>query len=228
LEYPVTVCQATTIARVAKQSLEPFMITRENVCCAFARAVVGLTGWPEDIRKGERDIGIHFATEEGFKRAFNDLPCMPPESIDAIIMGPLWSFYLEPDIVLFALMPGQVNRFTDGYVWHKGGYISINFSGMCGVCSNAIVRTIKQNEAVLSFPCFGGRRVGFYQDHELIAGIHIDFFDTWVDGLRKTEATGHSYPNTFSLPINTPGLPHYKIIEWPNKIVPAKSTAVEK
>jgi len=228
LDYPVTVCQATTMARLGKRDSEPIMLKKDNICCAFAIGIVGFEDWPDDIKNGERDVRIHFDTKEGFKKAFQKLPTMPPASIEAIVVGPLYNFHIEPDMILLALMPGQVNRFTDGYVWNEGGYITINFSGMAGVCSNTIVKTLKEKTVSLSFPCFGGRRVGLYQDHELLGGIHTEFFDTWIDGLRKTEATGHTFPNTFALPINTPGLPHYKIIKWPDKIVPAKSTAVEE
>ncbi|MBA7548115.1 hypothetical protein ES705_40561 [subsurface metagenome] len=202
LEYPVTICQATTMARVGKRDSEPIMLKKENICCAFSRAVAGFNDWPEDISNGGRSVGIHFAAKEGFRKAFNDLAVMPPGSVEAIVMGPLFNFSMEPDVILLALMPGQVNRFTDGYVWNKGGYIAINFSGMCGVCANTIVKTIIEETCALSFPCIGGRRLGLYQDHELLGGIHVKFFDTWIDGLHNTEAKGYTFPNTFTLPIN--------------------------
>jgi uncharacterized protein (DUF169 family) len=74
---------------------------------------------------------------------------------------------------------------------------------MCGVCSNIIVKNFIEETVALRFPCIGGRRLGLYQDHELLGGIHIKFFDTWIDGLYKIESAGCTFPNTFILPINT-------------------------
>jgi len=62
---------------------------------------------------------IHFAAKEGFRKAFNDLAVMPPGSVEAIVMGPLFNFSMESDVILLALMPGQVNRFTDGICMEK-------------------------------------------------------------------------------------------------------------
>ena len=51
LDYSVTICQATTLARVGRKNAKPFLITKENVCCSFARAVVGFTGWRDKEEK---------------------------------------------------------------------------------------------------------------------------------------------------------------------------------
>ncbi len=225
IEYPLTICQFTTLCRTAKRTEEPFIVKKDDICCSFAHTVMGFDK-SEDITSGERDVGIHFETYDGFKKAYDDLPKLEENTIECIIGGPLYSFNYKPDIILFSITPGQTNRFTDGYVWSQGGYLEIKFSGMCGICSNTIIKAYNEKSAILGFPCFGGRRAGIYQDNELAAAIHVDFLDTWLEGLEKTEATGHTFPNTFDLNKNTEGLPHYKIINWPDEIVPAMSTAV--
>ena len=72
----------------------------------------------------------------------------------------------------------------------------------------------------MNFPCHGGRRMGLFLDNELWVALHNDFFDQWVLGMEKSYASGHAYPTGHYLTPNPSLPPHFKILEWPDKIVP--------
>lgn len=225
LSKPYTLCQYTTILRTAKVNTPPQYITKDECCCGFAWHILGYYDG-KDIASGERDVMIHYETYEGFRRAYESLARLDEGEIEGIAGGALEALQFEPDIIFFAVTPGQVNRFVDGYVWSHGGYLDIKFSGMCGICSNTMVKAYKEKDVVLGFPCFGGRRVGMYQDNEIAAAIHVNKLDDWLLSLDKTEVTGHSFPIAFDLNSETEGVPHFRIVEWPHKIEPAPSTEV--
>ena len=224
---PMSVCQFTTFMRTTARDTKPVYMLQKDICCAYAQHVFGMIV-EKGLKSGLRDVQIHFGTEEGFRKAYDSLTILEEHSVTGMVAGPLYSFDLEPDLILFALMPGQINRFGDGYLWSKGGCLTVKFSGMCGICSNTIAKAYAEKDAVLGLPCFGGRRVGLYQDHEVAAAIHMDVLEDWLDGLDKTEATGHHFPIAFDLNRNTVGAPHYKIVHWPDVIIPAPSTALEE
>jgi uncharacterized protein (DUF169 family) len=163
--------------------------------------------------------GVHFETEEAAKRAQAALPRIKTNSIKAIMLGPLFDMPVKPDIIMFAVTPGMTNRVLEGQMWHKGEPKSSTYYNMCGGCSPAAL-AYNNKDLFLEFPCTGARRMGLFGDNELVVSINIDYVDEWLLGLEKAYVTGHSYPIAPMVRFNPPPSPHYKILEWPDKIIP--------
>ena len=117
---------------------------------------------------GEHVEQIHFETKELAKSTMDTLPSVPAYSMDAISVGALEDFKVEPDVIFAAVYPGMVNRIMDASLWYK--------------------------VSVVAFPCMGSRRWGGMTDMDLALAVNIKQYDRFIKGLENTWLTGHSYP----------------------------------
>jgi uncharacterized protein (DUF169 family) len=163
--------------------------------------------------------GVHFDSAEAARRSQEGLPRLEPFTVQAILVGPLQDLTVEPDVIGFAIIPGMSNKIFDGTMWNTGTPKQIPYYNICGICGTGVAQAYKNRDLFIVFPCHGGRRIGLFTDTELFTALNTDFFDEWILGMEKSFATGHSFPVGHMLRPNPPLPPHYKILEWPDKIV---------
>jgi uncharacterized protein (DUF169 family) len=191
-----TWCQFVSNARFnGSDQRELLLVKKEDILCHAAVGVLGFEEWAEEILDGRFFERIHFATKELAASAMKTIPRMPVGT-QAITIGPLEGFPLEPDVVVIGVTPGRTNKVMDGAMWYKGGSFTTQYGNGCGICANATVEALVSPDkvAVIAFPCHGARRWGGWRDDELGCGVRIDQFDTWIEGMEGTFRSGHSYP----------------------------------
>lgn len=215
-----TFCQY--LAEVRYERCQPrrnFLIKRENLQCSYCPTVLGFEEWNETIDSGKMYEGVHFETAEGARKAQAAIPRIKANTMKAILIGPLFDLEVVPDIVMFAATPGMSNKIMEAQMWNTGNPKQSTYYNMCGVCSPAAL-AYNNRDLFLEFPCTGGRRMGLFGDNELVVSVNINFMDEWFLNLEKAYYTGHSYPIAPMVRFNPPPSPHFKILEWPDKIVP--------
>lgn len=216
----LTFCQLTTIAR-RYPAEKMYKMTKHSCICPHGIATLGFGDWGPYFLSGEFDHGVHFATLEGSKKALAHVPRIKPGTYDGVIVSALKNMTVEPDVYFMALTGAQALRSVEAFIFNRGGGFDLGLCGICGVCAYTVAQCMLKKTAALGIPCYGSRRRGGLTDNELTFGVHREQIDDFLDGLVKTFATGHSIPVPYAY-IQTTGLPpHYKIIEWPNKVVPA-------
>jgi uncharacterized protein (DUF169 family) len=220
-DWAGTFCQFISQSRFERCAIrQNYIVRRKSVTCPFAPGVVGFEEWTGYIKTGEHMGGVHFETKEAAMRSQEGIPKNKPFSIDAILVGPLMDLPLEPDVVAFAIQPGMSNKVLDGTMWNTGEPYNITYYNMCGICGSGVAQAYNKKGLFIGFPCHGARRIGLFADTELFVAVNKDFFDEWILGMEKSFASGHSFPVGHMLRMNPPLPPHFKILEWPNKIMP--------
>lgn len=220
-DWAGTFCQFISQSRFERCAIrQNYMLKRKNITCPFAPGVIGFEEWTGYVATGEHMGGVHFETAEAAQRAQAGLPKIEPFSIGQVLVGALMDFTLEPDIIAFAAHPGMTNKILDGTMWNDGTPYNITYFNMCGVCGSGVAQAYNNKKLCISFPCHGARRIGLFADIELFVALHLDFFDEWILGMEKSFVSGHSYPVGHMLQKNAPLPPHFKIIEWPDKVMP--------
>lgn len=211
-------CQFLSLARYDQCHKDVYYVEEEDIICGLAKVTMGFDDWPEHFTDGRQFFNVHHKNIEDSKESVTSIPCIKKGSVAGFIIGPLDQMDVEPDVIFFCIIPGQLNRVSEGYQWFNSGGLNVRFSGICGICGWAIAKAYVDKTLAVGIPCQGARRFGAYQDIELSIGISVEIFDSFVDGLEKTHVTGHSYPIGLGIYPNPPHAPHYRIIEWPDKI----------
>lgn len=210
-------CQYLSLARYDRCHQDVYYVKKEDIICSMALVTLGFNDWPESYLNGSKFWNIHHKNLEDSKESVKSVPLMTRGAVDSLIIGPLEKMDVHPDIIFLGILPGQLNRISEGYQWFNSGGLNVKYSGICGICGWTVVKAYVEKTVVVGFPCQGSRRFGNYQDIELAVAISSDILDEFLDGLEKTYATGHSYPIGIGMYPNPSHAPHYRIIEWPDK-----------
>lgn len=219
-DFGGTFCQFISMSRGERCAIRKnFMVKREDISCPFAPGVIGFEEWTGFIKTGEHMGGVHFEDKEAATRSQEGLPKVEPFSMEAILVGPLMDLETEPDVIAFAMQPGMCNKILDGAMWNEGEPYQVTYYNMCGVCGSGVAKAYNDKKLSISFPCHGARRIGFFANAEMFAALHTDFFDEWILGMEKSFASGHSFPIGHMLMKNPKLPPHYKIVDWPDKVM---------
>lgn len=219
-DFGGTFCQFLSHSRFERCEIRKnYLISKELIMCPFAPGVLGFEEWTGYIATGEHMGGVHFESAEAALRSQEGLPKVEPFTIKAILVGPLQDLTVDPDVIGFAIHPGMSNKVLDGQMWNTGKPKEIMYYNMCGICGTGVAQAYNEKDLFIGFPCHGGRRMGLFLDAEIFVALNVDFFAEWILGMEKTFASGHSYPIGHYLRPNPPLPPHYKILEWPDKIV---------
>ena len=220
-DFKGTFCQFVTLARSERCLIRKnYLIERDNLTCPFAPGVLGFEEWKGYVATGEHMGGVHFDNAEAAMLAQKGIPKVEPYSIKAILIGPLYDLTVEPDIIMFAIVPGMSNKVLDGQMWNSGIPKQVTYFNMAGICATGAAQAYINNDLFIAFPCHGGRRMGLFLDDELLVTLNNKFFDEWILGMEKSYASGHSFPVGHYVRPNPPLPPHYKIIEWPDEVMP--------
>ncbi len=219
-DFKGTFCQYISFARYERCLVRKnYIVNSGDFNCPFAAGVLGFEPWDGFVATGEHMGGVHFATAEAAGIAQKDIPKITPNTMKDILVGPLQDLTIEPDVILFAVCPGMINKVLDGQMWNTGNPNIITYFNMCGICAVSAAQAYLHNDLFIGLPCHGGRRMGFFTDSEVAVGLNINFFEEWVTGMEKAYVTGHSFPVGYMLAPNPPLPPHNKILEWPDKVV---------
>ncbi|MCF8049688.1 MAG: DUF169 domain-containing protein [Desulfobacterales bacterium] len=216
----LTFCELTTIARRYPEK-KMYKMTKRSVICPHAIATLGFGDWGPYNLSGEFDKGVHFASLEGAKKALDHVPRIKPGTYEGVIVSALKNMEVEPDLYFMAVSGAQALRSVEAFIFNTGGGFDMGMCGICGVCGYTIAHTMIKKTASLGIPCYGAHRIGGVTDNELTFAVHREQIDNFLDGLAKTFATGHSIPVPYSYIQSKFLPPHYKIVEWPDKIIPA-------
>ncbi|MFW9947690.1 MAG: DUF169 domain-containing protein [Candidatus Odinarchaeota archaeon] len=194
-EKKVAVCQIFSYARYYGWTMG---CTKEDNLCPLAGISLGLEESYELFEEGAFFVGRYNETKEAAKKTTNSMPRMPFGKFSAIVAGALHRIDFTPDIILIWGNSAQIMRIIQGYLWKKGGRISM--STFCdGVCADIISNVLITKDLQIAFPCLGDRRFGMALDSDLIASIPFELVDDILKGIESTHKAGTRYPIPFQL-----------------------------
>ncbi len=194
-EKKVAICQIFSYARYYGWTMG---CTREDNICPLAGISLGLEESYKLFEEGAFFVGRYNETKEAAKKTTSTMPKMPFGKFSAIVAGALHRVDFNPDLILIWGNSAQIMRIIQGYLWKKGGRVSM--STFCdGVCADTISNALITKDLQIAFPCLGDRRFGMALDSDLIASIPIELVDDILKGMEKTHKAGTRYPIPFQL-----------------------------
>ncbi|TFG10930.1 MAG: hypothetical protein EU535_07930 [Promethearchaeota archaeon] len=194
-EKEIALCQIFSYARYYGWTMG---CTKEDNICPLADIALGFEEKSKLFEEGAFFIGRYNSTKEAAKKTSASMSNIPHGKFNAIVAGALNRIDFEPDLILIWGNSAQIMRIIQGYLWNRGGKISM--STFCdGVCADTISNAIISGELQIAFPCLGDRRFGMAIDSDLIASIPFSLLNEIIDGMEKTHKAGTRYPIPFQL-----------------------------
>ncbi|MGB5911813.1 MAG: DUF169 domain-containing protein [Promethearchaeia archaeon] len=194
-EKKVAICQIFSYARYYGWTMG--CAGKDNLC-PLAGISLGLEESYRLFEEGAFFIGRYNETKEAAIKTTTSMPKLPFGKYSAILAGALYRIDFTPDLILIWGNSAQIMRIIQGYLWKKGGRVSM--STFCdGVCADTISNAIITKDLQIAFPCLGDRRFGMALDSDLIASIPIGITDEIIEGMEKTHKAGTRYPIAFQL-----------------------------
>jgi len=194
-EKEVALCQIFSYARYYGWTMA--CIKEDNIC-PLADIAIGFEKSSKLFEEGAFFVGRYNDSKETAKKTASSMPKLEFDKYKAIIAGALNRIDFEPDLLLIWGNSAQIMRVIQGYLWKRGGRISM--STFCdGVCADTISNALITGELQVAFPCLGDRRFGMALDSDLIASIPFNLKDEILEGLEKTHKAGTRYPIPFQL-----------------------------
>jgi uncharacterized protein (DUF169 family) len=194
-EKNIALCQIFSYARYYGWTMG---CTKEDNICPLADIALGFEKRSKLFEAGAFFIGRYNSNKEAAKKTSASMSNIPYGKFSAIVAGALSRIDFIPDLILIWGNSAQIMRIIQGYLWNKGGKISM--STFCdGVCADTISNAIITGELQIAFPCLGDRRFGMALDSDLIASIPFALIDEIIKGMAETHKAGTRYPIPFQL-----------------------------
>jgi uncharacterized protein (DUF169 family) len=194
-EKKLALCQIFSFARYYGWTMG---CLKEDNICPLAELTLGFEESSRLFEEGAFFVGRYNETREAAKKTASSMPKLEFNKYKAIIAGSLNRIDFEPDLILIWGNSAQIMRIIQGYLWKRGGRISM--STFCdGVCADTISNALITGELQIAFPCLGDRRFGMALDTDLIASIPFNILDEIIQGLEKTHKAGTRYPIPYQL-----------------------------
>ncbi|MFX0083219.1 MAG: DUF169 domain-containing protein [Candidatus Hodarchaeota archaeon] len=197
-DHKIALCQIFSYARYYGWTMG---CKKEDNLCPLAEITVGFEKSHALFEEGAFFIGRYNETKEAAKKTTSTMPKLTYGKYSAIVSGALSRIDFKPDLVLIWGNSSQIMRLIQGYLWKRGGRISM--STFCdGVCADTISNALLTGELQVAFPCLGDRRFGLAMDTDLIASIPFEILEEIIEGMEKTHKAGTRYPIPYQ--ISTP------------------------
>ena len=190
LEHKVVLCQIFSYARNYGWTMA---CGKGDNVCPLADITVGFEESSKLFKEGAFFVGRYNESKEAAKKTASTMPKLESDKYKAIVAGSLNRIDFDPDLILIWGNSAQIMRIIQGYLWKRGGRISI--STFCdGVCADTISNAMLTGELQIAFPCLGDRRFGMATDSDLIASIPFSLKDEIIEGIEQTHKAGTRIP----------------------------------
>ncbi len=194
-ENKLVVCQIFSYSRYYGWTM---LCTKEDNLCPLAGISLGFEESHGLFEEGAFFIGRYNETKEAAKKTTATIPKIPFGRYNAILSGALRRVDFKPDLILIWGNSAQMMRIIQGYLWKKGGRISM--STFCdGVCADTISNAMLTGDLQIAFPCLGDRRYGNATDSDLIASIPFGIIEEIIKGMEETHKAGTRYPIPYQI-----------------------------
>ena len=137
-EIKIAICQIFSFARYYGWTMS---CSKEDNLCPLAAISLGFEESHRLFEEGAFFIGRYNETKEAAKKTTASMPKISFGQYSTIVSGALGRIDFDPDLILIWGNSAQIMRIIQGYLWKKGGRVSM--STFCdGVCADTISNAI--------------------------------------------------------------------------------------
>ncbi|MEM2890257.1 MAG: DUF169 domain-containing protein [Candidatus Hadarchaeum sp.] len=109
--------------------------------CKRGASALGLTEPPEEEITGEFYFSRGSCSSKmAARRYFEAAPCLRPKSVYAILLSPLETTPLKPDVIIAETMPRRALELVQATIFEKGGKVESWISAPRQICSYSTAR----------------------------------------------------------------------------------------
>lgn len=175
-------CQA--LMRAGKG--EKIMITADNIACPASAAAFGFKPLPEMLSSGKMlyNMGL-FATPEAGANAMAWMPRLVQGEYSAVILSPLETMEVEPDVVVIESKPEHLMWLALASIYETGERLEFNSAIFQATCVDSTVIPFKSGKLNSTLGCYGCREATDVTDGENLIGIPYGDISSITDNLEK-------------------------------------------
>ena len=201
LNRKASFCQAPALARMVGMTVG---ITRDNLGERCAR-ICGLAATTEKEVSWEANAFANtwFATVKEASKQMAVYPLVPPG--EAIVLAPLGSVKVAPDVILIYGNPAQMMLLMNGLQFKDYERFQFFFIGE-GACADGLAQCYTTGKLALAIPCMGERAFGTVTEDELILALPPGMMAKAVEGLQALRGRGIGYPIMYLGPLCDPSV----------------------
>lgn len=175
-------CQA--LMRAGKG--EKIMLTAENIACPASAAAFGLKPLPEMLSSGQMlyNMGL-FATTEAGAKAMSGMTRLTQGEYRAVILSPLASMEVEPDVVVIESKPEHLMWLSLASIYETGERLEFNSAIFQATCVDSTVIPFTSGKLNSTLGCYGCREATDVTEEENLIGIPYGDISSITDNLEK-------------------------------------------
>jgi len=186
-------CVLTNVARLLGRPMIglPEMADR----CSLGTYAFGFGDLGKEFREGRRNLGTYHWNIENNAKFLDNSPHFEKGRWAAFYVAPITNILVEPDIVAFYAMPGQIMKFIQGWVYMGGAPVkALTFGDLA--CAETWVATYLDDEPRIVVPCNGERVFAGSQSYEMVFSTPAKYVERILVGMEAMHASGFRYPIT--------------------------------
>jgi Uncharacterized protein conserved in archaea len=175
-------CQA--LMRAGKG--ENIIITKDNVSCPASAAAFGIKPLPEMLQTGQMllNMGLFESLEAG-KKAMDGMTRLEQGKYQAVLLSPLDSIEIEPDVVVIESKPEHLMWTALAYIFKTGDRLSFSSAIFQATCVDSTVIPFAKDTINSSLGCYGCRDATDIEDSECLIGLPYKKLEEVIDNLEK-------------------------------------------
>lgn len=157
--------------------------------CDGGTTALALEESTEHIESGQEYFSYNlYATPAAARRTREGVPGLYRLGVKTygVIVQPLVDFTVMPDVIIFIVNPYQAMRLQQGYIYHKGGRLTITGASMQAICAEVTVEPYLSGRLNLSPLCPSTRLLARWKDEEMAVGIPAENFVSLAEGVIAT------------------------------------------
>lgn len=162
--------------------------TEEELACIFEKISFGMAEIEEESIKRQ----MRYAKNEEIAK--KEIELKPKLKSKGIIVGPLSKVRFTPDLIALFVNAWQAMRCVHAYVHETGENINFVIGPNATPCAYGPVYVYNNGKPNLVLPCSGARIYGKFQTDELTFFMPFRDADTFLNGLKATDAKGLKVP----------------------------------
>jgi len=174
---------------LARKEAKIFFARPDKHECNGGAWALGLREITETLKTGEFYYRLgKFDSSASCKRTIDRVPHLGSGDTYATMYAPLENSPFTPQVVLILASPWAMLKVAQSTLFHVGGRINAEFSGIQSVCSDACAQTYLNGKINFSLGCDGSRKFSGIEDGEMVMGIPAELLPDLIEALQVVTA----------------------------------------
>jgi uncharacterized protein (DUF169 family) len=187
-EIEGTVRHCQMVAMAGKEE-KIFYAGSDKHTCAGGAWALGLKHITPTLQSGEFYYKLgKFDTWSACRRTLASVPRVKnpvgeEPSTYATVYAPLEKTPFDPHVVVIIAQPLSLLKFAQSFLYHSGGRVYSEFSGIQSVCADACAQPYMTGKPNVSLGCDGSRKFSGIDDDLMVMGIPVEKLDELATAL---------------------------------------------